>query len=276
MNVAVPVPYRVTTRREDTDDTVTLTLEHPNTPLPTFQPGQFAMLTSYGVGEVPISLAGSEPDGALARKLVHTLRAVGAVTRALHAKQPGQVVGVRGPFGAGWDVASAAGRDLVIVAGGIGLAPLRPVVLAALAERSRYGRVAVLVGARTPADLLYPDELSTWNRLEGFRIEVTVDRPNSAWSGHVGVVTTLIGGAEFDPDNSVAFVCGPEVMMRFVARALVDRGMPAHRVRVSLERNMHCGTAWCGHCQLGPLLVCRDGPVVGYDVAGPLTSVREL
>jgi NAD(P)H-flavin reductase len=276
VNVAVPVPYRVTARRADTDDTVTLTLEHPETPLPAFQPGQFAMLTSYGVGEVPISLAGPGPDGGTARRLVHTLRAVGAVTRALHDTQPGQVVGVRGPFGAGWDVASAAGRDLVIVAGGIGLAPLRPVVLAALAEPSRYGRVVVLVGARTPADLLYPDEMSTWNRSDGVSVAVTVDRPNSAWSGPVGVVTMLIEGADFDPDNSVAFVCGPEVMMRFVAQALVGRGMPAERVRVSLERNMHCGTAWCGHCQLGPLLVCRDGPVVGYDVAGPLMSVREL
>src|SRR5688572_4592394 len=113
MNVAVPVPYRVTARREDTDDTVTLTLDHPSSPLPTFQPGQFAMLTSYGVGEVPISLAGTEPDSGYARRLVHTLRAVGAVTRALHATREGQVVGVRGPFGAGWDVASAAGRDLV-------------------------------------------------------------------------------------------------------------------------------------------------------------------
>jgi anaerobic sulfite reductase subunit B len=276
MNVAVPVPYRVTARREDTDDTVTLTLDHPSSPLPTFQPGQFAMLTSYGVGEVPISLAGTEPDSGYARRLVHTLRAVGAVTRALHATREGQVVGVRGPFGAGWDVASAAGRDLVIVAGGIGLAPLRPVVLAALAERSRFGRVVVLVGARTPADLLYPDEMSIWDGHPDVSVAVTVDRPNSAWSGHVGVVTTLIGPAAFDPANSVAFVCGPEVMMRFVARALVDRGMPADRVRVSLERNMHCGTAWCGHCQLGPLLVCRDGPVVGYDVAGPLMSVREL
>jgi len=272
VNVAVPVPYRVTHRREDTDDTVTLTLERPQTPLPRFAPGQFAMLTSYGVGEVPISLAGSAPDGGL----VHTLRAVGAVTRALHAVRPGQVVGVRGPFGTGWDVPSAAGRDLVVVAGGIGLAPLRPVVLAALAERSRYGRVAVLVGARTPSDLLYIDELSTWDTIDGVRVDVTVDRPDAAWSGHVGVVTTLIDAATFDPHKSVAFVCGPEVMMRFVAEALVGRGMPAHDVRVSLERNMHCGTAWCGHCQLGPLLVCRDGPVVGYDVAGPLMRVREL
>jgi NAD(P)H-flavin reductase len=277
MNDAVPVPYRVTARREDTDDTVTLTLEHPDGPLPGFAPGQFAMLTSYGVGEVPISLAGADPaDNGRARRLVHTLRAVGAVTRALHATTPGRVIGVRGPFGAGWDVPSAAGRDLVVVAGGIGLAPLRPVVLAALAEPSRYGRVSVLLGARTPADVLYPEELSTWDAADGVRVDVTVDRPGPGWSGHVGVVTTLIDGAAFNPDNSVAFVCGPEVMMRFVARALIARGMPPRRIRVSLERNMHCGTAWCGHCQLGPLLVCRDGPVTGYDVAGPLMSVREL
>jgi NAD(P)H-flavin reductase len=277
VNVAVPVPYHVTHRREDTDDTVTLTLEHPDAPLPGFAPGQFAMLTSYGVGEVPISLAGTDGgENGRSGRLVHTLRAVGAVTRALHATRPGQVVGVRGPFGAGWDVPSAAGRDLVVVAGGIGLAPLRPVVLAALAARPEFGRLVVLVGARTPADLLYLDELSTWNRLDGVQVEVTVDRPNSAWSGHVGVVTTLIDGADFDADNAVAFVCGPEVMMRFVARALATRGLAEERIRVSLERNMHCGTGWCGHCQLGPLLICRDGPVVGYDVAGPLMGVREL
>ena len=277
MNTAVPVPYRVVDRREDTADTATLTLDCPRSPLPPFAPGQFAMLTSYGIGEVPISLAGAgSGDDGRAPRLVHTLRAVGAVTRALHAARPGDVIGVRGPFGVGWDVASAAGRDLVVVAGGIGLAPLRPVVLAALAERSRYGRVAVLVGARTPPDMLYPDELERWDSNDGVQVVMTVDRPDPTWGGHVGVVTTLIDRADFAPDNSVAFVCGPEVMMRFVAQALIARGMPARRVRVSLERNMHCGTAWCGHCQLGPLLVCRDGPVTGYDVAGPLMTVREL
>jgi NAD(P)H-flavin reductase len=272
----VPRFYRVASRREDTGDTVTLELTEPAIGVPAFAPGQFAMLTALGVGEVPISVSGlGDNSGGHARRLQHTLRAVGAVTRALHAAQPGSLIGVRGPFGTGWDVESAAGRDVVIVAGGIGLAPLRPVVLSALADRSRYGRIVLLVGARTPGDLLYSDELERWRR-DGVEVAVTVDRADSDWSGEVGLVTALIKPAGLAPRNSLAFVCGPDIMMRFTADALAAEGIPVHRIRVSLERNMRCGAAWCGHCQLGPLLVCRDGPVVGYDRAAPLMSVREL
>jgi anaerobic sulfite reductase subunit B len=275
-SAALPHPYTVVSRRVDTYDTVTLELAHGTGPLPAFVPGQFAMLTAYGVGEVPISLSDVVDTGdGRARRLVHTLRAVGAVTSALHATGPGGVVGVRGPYGTTWDVPSAVGHDLVIVAGGIGLAPLRPVVLAAVAERTRFGRVSLLVGARTPADLLYPGELERWAG-HGVDVAVTVDRPDDGWTGHVGVVTTLIPHARFDPADTVAFVCGPDVMMRFTADALVAAGVAAPRVRVSLERNMRCGAGWCGHCQLGPLLVCRDGPVVDYARAAPLMSVREL
>jgi NAD(P)H-flavin reductase len=273
---AVPRPYRVVSREVDTYDTVTVELAPGGDPLPSFQPGQFAMLTAYGIGEVPISLSGTGEDGdGRGQRLVHTLRAVGAVTTALHATPPGGVIGLRGPFGTPWDVPSAAGHDVVVVAGGIGLAPLRPVVRAVVAERSRYGRVALLVGARTPADLLYTGELTEWSAA-GVEVRVTVDRPDDGWTGHVGVVTTLVSRAGFDPVDAVAFVCGPEVMMRYTAQALVALGLPASRVRVSLERNMRCGAGWCGHCQLGPLLVCRDGPVVDFAVAEPLMLVREL
>ena len=272
----LPYPYRVTTRDEDTYDTVTLELAHDDGPLPAFAPGQFAMLTAFGVGEVPISLSGVVDSGdGRARLLVHTLRAVGAVTRALHATRPGGVVGVRGPFGTAWDVGSAAGSDIVVAAGGIGLAPLRPVVRALIADRARYGRVILLVGARTPADLLYRDELRRWGG-QGIEVAVTVDRPDGGWRGHVGVVTTLIPHVGIDPANTAAFVCGPDIMMRFTAQELIARGVPATRVRVSLERNMRCGAGWCGHCQLGPLLICRDGPVVDYGRAEPLMSIREL
>lgn len=279
-DAAVPHPYRVVKRRVETYDTVTIELEHspaaPAGPLPEFAPGQFAMLTAYGIGEVPISLSGvvSSGDGRPPR-LVHTLRAVGAVTRALHGTRPGGVVGVRGPYGTTWDVPSAAGRDVLVVAGGIGLAPLRPVVRAVVADRARFRRAALLVGARTPADLLYTDELGQW-RDHGVEVAVTVDRPADGWTGHVGVVTTLLPSAGVDPAGSVAFVCGPEVMMRLTARALVAAGVAPRRVRVSLERNMRCGVGWCGHCQLGPMLVCRDGPVVDYERAAPLLGVREL
>jgi NAD(P)H-flavin reductase len=273
---AVPRFYRVASRREDTDDTVTVELTDPDGPVPAFAPGQFAMLTAFGVGEVPISVSGlGDGGGGRARRLEHTLRAVGAVTRALCAVRPGGLIGVRGPFGTGWDLASAAGRDIVIVAGGIGLAPLRPVVLSALADRSRYGRIVLLAGARTPGDLLYGGELDRWRR-DGVEVAVTVDQADSGWSGDVGLVTALIKPAGLVPGNSVAFICGPDIMMRVTADALAALGIPAGRIRVSLERNMRCGAAWCGHCQLGPLLVCRDGPVVGYDRAAALMRVREL
>jgi anaerobic sulfite reductase subunit B len=276
IGAAVPRPYRVIARHADTADTVTLTIEPDAGPLARFAPGQFAMLTAYGIGEVPISVSAiAEPEQGRTRRLVHTLRAVGAVTRALHAARPGDVIGVRGPFGTTWDVASAMGHDVVIVAGGIGLAPLRPVLHAVLADRPRYGRVALLIGGRTPADLLYRDEMATI-AATGVDVAVTVDRPADGWTGQVGVVTTLIPPARFDPARTVAFLCGPEIMMRFTARALMARGVPARRVRVSLERNMRCGVGWCGHCQLGPLLVCRDGPVVDYARAEPLIAVREL
>ena len=273
---AVPFPYRVVSRRADTDDTVTVVLENDTSPLPAFAPGQFAMLTAYGVGEVPISLSGvtTGADGR-ARGLVHTIRAVGAVTRALHATGPGGVIGVRGPFGTTWDVPSAAGHDVVVVAGGIGLAPVRPVVREVLADRASYGSLTVLVGSRTPAELLYGAELRDW-AAAGAEVAVTVDRPDDDWHGHVGVVTTLIPPAHFDAARTVAFVCGPEVMMRFTAQALIARGVPAPRVRVSLERNMRCGVGWCGHCQLGPILVCRDGPVIDYERAEQLIRVKEL
>lgn len=276
LDPALPRAYRVASRREDTQDTVTFELTDPQHPVPAFAPGQFAMLTAFGVGEVPISVSGLGDDGqGRADRLQHTVRAVGAVTRALHAAQPGHPIGVRGPFGTGWKVAAAAGHDIVVVAGGIGLAPLRPVLLAALADRSRYGRIILLAGGRSPSDLLYVDELQRWRR-DGVEVAVTVDRPGGDWTGHVGLVTALIKPARLDPNNSAAFVCGPDVMMRFTADALVGVGIPAHRVRLALERNMRCGVAWCGHCQFGPLLVCRDGPEVNYDVVEPLMRVREL
>ena len=269
MTAAVPVPHKVVRRSVDTADTVTVELAAVSRPLPALRPGQFAMLTAYGIGDVPISVSGHRGGRSL-----HTIRAVGAVTRALHDAGPGDVLGVRGPFGTAWDVDAAAGHDVVVVAGGIGLAPLRPVVERLLADPDRFGHVAVLVGSRRPAELLYRDDRRRWR--ERAQVEVIVDRPADGWTGHVGLVTTLLPGAGVDPGSAAAFVCGPEVMMRFTAEALIARGVPADRIQVSLERSMRCGVGWCGHCQLGPLLICRDGPVVRYPVAEPLLTVREL
>ncbi|MFE1443521.1 FAD/NAD(P)-binding protein [Streptomyces sp. NPDC058739] len=266
----VPLPYRVTDRRAETHDTVTLVLEAETDSLGPFAPGQFAMVYAFGVGEIPLSLSRAAPDGL---RLTHTVRAVGAVSRALCGLRTGAAVGVRGPFGTGWAPHTAHGLDLLVIAGGLGLAPLRPLIDAVLAEPHAYGRLNVLAGARTPGDLLYQGEFPAWARPFA---AATVDRPSADWTGRVGVVTTLLGEARFTPADTAAFVCGPEVMIRATARALVHQGVRPDRVHVSLERNMRCATGHCGHCQLGPLLLCRDGPVVTYDHAEPLLAVREL
>jgi anaerobic sulfite reductase subunit B len=268
LTTMTPVRYRVAARRPDTADVVTLTLTPCGPALAPWQPGQFTMVYAFGIGEVPVSVSGGENG-----EVMHTVRAVGAVTRAICAASVGTVFGLRGPFGRGWTL--PAGGDLVIVGGGIGLAPLRPLLLAAAAERHRFGAVELLIGARKPEDLLFSGELAQW-RDAGITVHTTVDRAGTEWPGHVGVVTTLLNRLTADASQTTAYLCGPEVMMRFVARGLTDRGVPADRIQVSLERNMHCGFGACGHCQLGPMIICRDGPVTGYDVAAPLMAVREL
>jgi NAD(P)H-flavin reductase len=266
-----PEPFVVRERVAETADTWTLTLEPVAGDSRTIGPGQFMMVYVFGIGEVPISVSGP-PDRP--GPVVLTVRAVGAVTEAICASAPGTVLGLRGPFGTSWPIAHSAGADIVVVAGGIGLAPLRPVVLHALERRRDYGRVVVLYGARTPADLLYPAELLGWGAEAA--VDVTVDAAESGWAGTVGVVPKLLPRAEFDPGSAVAFVCGPEIMMRFTIEALLERGVAPERIQISLERNMRCGVGHCGHCQLGPTLICRDGPVYAYETAAPWLKVREL
>ena len=261
-----PRPFTVRERVQETTDTWTITLEPVAGEPLSIAPGQFVMVYAFGIGEVPISVS--------APPLVLTVRAVGAVTEAICAGGRGAVLGVRGPFGTAWPIAAAREADVVVVAGGIGLAPLRPVVLHALERRDEYGEVALLYGARTPADLLYGVQLERWR--EHASVDVTVDAAEPGWGGKVGVVPRLVPTARFDPRSAVAFVCGPEIMMQFSVQALLDRGVPADRIHLSLERNMRCGLGHCGHCQLGPTLICRDGPVYAYETAAPWLEVREL
>jgi NAD(P)H-flavin reductase len=257
-----PLPYRVVARRRETADTWTLELEPAgDTGLPTFSPGQFAMLYAFGAGEAPISVSGHDAASGV---LTHTVRAVGPVTDALCAAEPGAQIGVRGPYGTSWPLTAAEGGDVVIVAGGLGLPPLRPAVEHVLARRERYGRVTLVYGARSPDDLVHRPDLERWRSRLDADVEVTVDTAGRDWRGRVGVVTTLIPRASFDPRGSVALVVGPEVMMRFTVAALRDRGMPPERIHVSLERSMHCAVGLCGHCMLGPDFVCKDGPVFPY------------
>ncbi len=263
-----PRMYEVESRREDLADTVTLTLAPTGEPIAPPEPGQFTMLWAFGIGEAPISLAGS--DGAL---LTHTIRRVGAVTRALCDAGPGDQIGVRGPYGVGWQLPAAAGTDVLIVAGGLGLAPLRPLVEQVAAQRDRFRQATLLIGARSPGDLLYLSEVDTWRR-HAIDVEITVDVASTDWTGHVGVVTFLIDKAAIDPSATTAFVCGPEVMMRFGAQAIADRGVLPSSIQLSLERNMHCAIGHCGHCQLGPAFVCKDGPVLQWSAAEPLMRIR--
>jgi NAD(P)H-flavin reductase len=269
----LPRPFRVTSTRRDTRDTHTLELAPLDGEPLGFAPGQFTMLLAFGVGEVPISISG---DPAHPEVLRHTIRDVGSVSHALAAASPGSVLGVRGAFGTGWDVERGRGSDVVIVAGGIGLAPLRPAVLQLAAARKDYGRVLLLYGARNPGEILYAEEQQVWAGQHGLDVEVIVDSGAPAWRGRVGLVTQLVERAPFDAASALALVCGPEVMMRHAARALVHRGMAPDRVRLSMERNMKCGIGLCGHCQLRELFCCLDGPVLGYDRLASLMARAEL
>lgn len=267
----IPRPFVVQRVRRETADTVTIELlPQSSTETFTFAAGQFSMLYRFGAGEVAISISG-DPTRPL--PLVHTVRGVGAVSNAIRAVKRGDVVGVRGPFGAGWPVSLLDGQDVVIVAGGLGLAPLRPVVYQLLAERPRYGRILLLYGTRSPDNMLYTQELERWKKL--LDLEVTVDRGDESWTGHVGVVTTLLAKERLDPPRTVALMCGPEVMMRFTLRELERQAIPRDRMFVSLERSLKCAVRLCGHCQLGPAFICADGPVFRYDRIQPFMTIRE-
>lgn len=260
--------------RRETQETFTLELE-PAAPRNEFHvlPGQFNMLYLFGVGEVPISVSGDSND---AQKLVHTIRAVGPITRAMRNVRRGDMLGVRGPFGSHWPVTEASGRDVLIVAGGVGLAPLRPVIYEALANRKAYGQVALIYGTRTPADMLYCNEIKRWDKRSDIQARVTVDRAKPPWSGNVGAVTSLISKVEIDSRNAIAMICGPEVMMRFTVRELQKRGFDLETIYLSMERNMKCAVGFCGHCQFGPTFICKDGPVFSYSRIQNLLAIREL
>ncbi len=281
----VPELFRVVAKHEEAEGVWTLSLEPVNREPRTFRVGQFNMLTAFGVGEAAISV--SSAPGTPGR-VEHTVRDVGTVTHALCTAPLGSVIGVRGPYGTDWGIEDLAGQEVVIIAGGIGLAPLRGAVFALLdamaaqrAARARrgvsgsVGRIVVLIGARTPDQLIYTRDIWRW-REQGAEVHITVDVADESWTGPVGVVTTLLNELEFNPGTS-ALVCGPEIMMRFSARALMDKGLQPENIRISLERNMQCGIGMCGHCQLGPLLLCQAGRVITYsDPLPQLLSVSEL
>lgn len=238
-----------------------------------FQPGQFNMLYVPGAGESAISMSG-DPDSP--ETLAHTIRFAGNVTRSIATMKVGDTLGLRGPFGTSWPLEKCAGRDVILVAGGIGLPPLRPLIYRLLAERQQYGRLHLLYGARSPDMRLYTKEYQDWSE-KGLAIKETVDRKNLGWQGNVGVVSMLLERLEpFDPTQTILMICGPELMMRFTARAALQRGMTPEQIWVSTERNMQCAIGLCGHCQLGPEFICKDGPIFRYDRISPYLKVEGL
>ncbi|MBS1854598.1 MAG: FAD/NAD(P)-binding protein [Acidobacteria bacterium] len=269
----MPGPWQVRRVSKETPDTFTLVLEPLNGGRGGFRPGQFSMLWVFGVGELPISISG---DPAEEKSLTYTVRSVGPATQALISRSVGQELGVRGPFGAGWPVDQARGRDVLVVAGGIGLAPLRPVIYHVLDHRKDYGRLVIAYGARSPRDLLYRKELAQWARQKDVQVLTTVDYGGVSWRGRVGVVTSLFRFMRLQPARTTAMVCGPEIMMRLVARELTTRGLAAGDLYLSMERNMKCGVGFCGHCQWGPHFICKDGPVFPYSRIAPLLDRYEL
>jgi len=270
----LPQPHVVRQVTKETPDTLTLALEPPpGTDRNRFLPGQFSMLWVFGVGELPISISGDPGEHG---RLTYTVRSVGQATNALISEKVGSNIGVRGPFGTGWPIEASRGHDVILVAGGIGLAPLRPVIYHVFNNRKDYGRLIVLYGARSPRDLLYRKQLASWARQPDTQVLVTVDYGGISWRGHVGVVTSVFKYARLQPSRSIAMICGPEIMMRFVTRELETHGLKREDIYLSMERNMKCAVGFCGHCQYGPHFICKDGPVFSYATIQPLLEKYEL
>ena len=270
-----PIPVPVVRRRRETRDVFTIELDASaliDAARP-FRTGQFNMLYAFGVGEAPISISGNEahPD-----RIAHTVRAVGPVTSALAKLRAGDVVGLRGPYGTAWPVEEYLDRDVVVVAGGLGLAPLAPAIDALANDASRTGRLIILAGARTPADFLFSRRVAAWRKADRTEVLTTVDRASPDWRDHVGVVPALLDLVHVNPARTAALVCGPEVMMRFTVRRLLAKGFTPTNVWLSMERSMRCAVGLCGHCQVGPFFLCKDGPVVRYDRLAFLFEKREI
>jgi NAD(P)H-flavin reductase len=269
-----PVTGRVLSVSKETHDTFTLNVEPPEgDPVASFLPGQFSMLYVYGVGELPISISG---DPERREHLTYTIRSVGQVTYELVTRQAGDFIGLRGPFGTSWPMKEARGKSVLIVAGGIGLAPLRPAIYHILRHRGDYNRLVILYGGRSPRDLLYKKEFAAWGMLPDTQALATVDYGGVSWRGYVGVVTTLFRHVRMQPKETVAMLCGPEIMMRYACRELETRGIPPSQLYLSMERNMKCAVGFCGHCQMGPYFVCKDGPVFPYTSMKPYMDLYEF
>ena len=270
----IPVPYTVTSRQVENDNLMTFTLEPAGEQqIQPIAPGQFNMLYAFGIGEIPISTSSLLHGHAT---LVHTVQDVGPVSKAINASKTGDIIGVRGPFGTKWPVDKAKGKDVLIIAGGVGLCPLRPVIETVLENRDQFGHVNVLYGTRDPKSIIYHQDVISWQSDPTLNFHVTVDHAYSKWRGNVGVVTTLIDKAVFDPAHTICYICGPELMMRFGVFACLDARIPESNVFISMERNMKCAIGFCGHCQFGPYFICKEGAVFPFESLKNYLTVDEL
>lgn len=268
-NLYIPLKARIEKVKQQTGDTATFTIRMADGADYNFRPGQFNMVSLLGYGEAPISVS-SEPY--VTSTFDHTIRFVGSLTNTIAKYRPGDEVGIRGPYGSSWPVETAKGRNVVVVAGGIGLAPLRPFIKQMFHDRNNYGRIQILYGARGTGEMLFTDEFDEWRKQPDTELHLTVDRVSEEekWAHHVGVVTVLYDVAGLNPTDTIAVICGPEIMMRFCALGLVKKGFYPSQIYLSMERRMKCGVGKCGHCQLGSKFMCKDGPVLTYDVAKEL------
>lgn len=261
-SIYMPIPARVTAVTPLTAQEKLFTIELPHGLSLNHDPGQFVQVTVFGVGEAPISISSSPSRSNGTFELC--VRRVGDLTNVIHALEPGGIIGIRGPFGRSFPLEQFRGKDLLFVAGGLGLAPLRSLINEVLDERGNYRRVIILYGARTPQDLLFRDELDEWLERDDVELHLTVDQPTDEWSHGRGVITTLFGNISIAPRNTIAIVVGPPVMYRFVLQELLRLNVAKGNIWLSFERRMKCGVGKCGHCQLNHLYTCQAGPSFSY------------
>lgn len=273
-NSWLPLTYRVVDKNAENKDLVTFTYE-PTTEasIEPIQPGQFNMLYAFGVGEIPISVSSVLADQ---KEIIHTIQDVGAVSHALCSMNIGDEIGVRGPFGSVWPVETAKYKDIIIMSGGVGFAPLKPVIELIANDRDNYGEVNFLYGTRNPVSIIFHQDVISLQSDPSINFLITVDHSFSNWRGNVGVVTSLIEKSTFDPEHTIGFVCGPEIMMRYGAYALSDAGLNDQNIFLSMERNMKCALGQCGRCQYGPFFVCKEGPVFQFSTIKDSMRIREL
>lgn len=258
-----PYPASIITNQRESSTIFTLTtqFQNPKHHPTAFTPGQFNMLYHYGVGEVAISIAA---DPAETLYLSHTIRAVGRITKALQTLQPGDQIGIRGPYGQGWPVKAALGKDIIIVTGGLGCAPTVSLIQYLLARRSQYGAIKILQGVKHSDDFIFKQQYARWQKQKNTEVYIAANFASPQWPWHLGYVTDMIQQLTFDPQNTLAMMCGPEIMMQAAVKVLLTRQLPEQHIYLSMERNMVCGIGHCGHCQFGGLFICKDGPVFTY------------